>query len=124
MFVIDFDTLSNNDLKKKIAALVSLDDWSDKCGQCGRPSMLHKGGPCTRQDKESDAVINKIWSELRKRVKPKIAILKSDFRKEAEDSLILDGLRKLLLQISGQNALNINKYSENMSAIVPSLKDG
>ena len=97
MSVIHLDTLSNDELKKKVAALVSLDDWSDESGQCRRPALLHKGGPCTRQEKEPPDVIMDIWSELRKRIKLIIAVLKTDFRKEAEDGLLLNVLRKLLL---------------------------
>ena len=58
----------------------------------------------------------KIWSDTRKRVKLIIAVLKADFRKEAEDGLLLNGLKKLLLQISGQNI-------DNMNAMVTSLKE-
>ena len=117
MSVINLDTLSNDELKKRVAALVSLDDWSDECGQCGRPALLHKGGPCTRQEKEPPETINRIWSEFRKRIKPIVTVLKSDFKKEAEDGLLLDGLKRLMLQISGQN-------TENMSAMIVNMKGG
>ena len=89
MSVINLDTLSNNILKKKIATLVSLDDWSDECGNCMRPVLLHKEGPCTRQEKEHPDVIMGIWSKLRKRIKLIVSVLKADFRKEVEDGLSL-----------------------------------
>ena len=57
-----------------------------------------------------------IWSKLGKRIKQIVSVLKADFKKEAEDGLLLDGLRKLLLQISGQN-------NDNMNAMVASLKE-
>ena len=117
MSVVNLESLSNNDLKKRIASLVSLDDWNDECGQCGRPTLLHKGGPCMRQERESSHVVMKIWSEFGKRAKPIITIMKSDFKKEAEDSLLLEGLKRLLVQISEQN-------TENMNIIVESLKEG
>ena len=77
--------------------MVSLDDWSNECGQCKRPALLHEGGPCTRQEKEPPEVIIEIWSKLRKRIKPIVSVLKADFKKEAEDGLLLDSFRKLLL---------------------------
>ena len=48
MSVINLDTLVNDKLKKKIAALVSLDSWSNECGNYKRHALLHKGGPCRR----------------------------------------------------------------------------
>ena len=52
MSVIKLDTILDDNLNKRLVSLSSLDDWSDECGQCGRPSLLHKGGPCTRTGKE------------------------------------------------------------------------
>ena len=123
MSVVDLDSLSNDDLKKRVASLVALEDWSDECGRCGRPSLLHRDGPCTRKERELPEVVNKIWSDLRKRVKPILATLKADFRKEAEQSVLLDGLQRLITQVSGQNVDNMNRYTENMTTLVTSLKD-
>ena len=92
MSVVNLESLSNDNLKKLVGSLVSLEDWSDECGTCGRPSLLHKDGPCTRREREPPDVINKIWSELRRRIKPILATLKEDFRKEAEQSVLLDGI--------------------------------
>ena len=68
MSVVDLDSLSQDELKKRVASLISIDDWSDACGQCGRPSLLHRGGPCTRSEKEPPDVILKIWDEFRNRM--------------------------------------------------------
>ena len=57
----------------------------------------------------------KISSKLRKRAQPIIIMLKCDFKKEAEDGLLLCGLKGLILQISGQNTENKNKYTKNMN---------
>ena len=65
MSVVNPDTLNNDNLKKKLASLSNLDDWPDKCGQCGRPSLLHKGGPCIRKETELPEVVNKIWTEIK-----------------------------------------------------------
>ena len=65
MSVIKLDTMSEDDLKNKLASLSCLDDWSDEYGQCGKPSLLHKYGPCTRTEKEPPEVVNKIWTEYR-----------------------------------------------------------
>ena len=112
MSVVNLEALSNDDLKKRVASLISLDDWSDECGQCGRPTLLHKGGPCTRQEKESPETINKIWSEFRKRIKPIVTVLKSEYRKDTEESLLLDGLKKLFVQ-----------NADSMNAVVNTLKE-
>ena len=50
--------------------------------------------------------------EYRKRVKPILKILKEEFRKEVEQSILLDGLTKL-----------INSNTENMTSLVTLLKD-
>ena len=107
--VVDLDTMSNDDLRKRIASLISLEDWADECGICGRPSLLHRDGPCTRKERESPDVVIKIWSDFKKRVKPFLATLKTDFQKEAEQGVLLDGLQRLITQISGQNVDNMNR---------------
>ena len=74
------DTLSQDDLKKRVASLVSVDDWSDACAQCSRPSLLHKGGPCTRSEKESPETILEIWEEFRKRTKAVVTMVKAELQ--------------------------------------------
>ena len=37
--------------------------------------------------------------------------------------MLLDGLERLITKISGQNVDNINRYTDNMTALVTSLKD-
>ena len=56
-------------------------------------------------------------------MKPILATLKADFRKEAEQTVLFDSLQKLNTQISGQNVDNMNKYTENMMTLVTSIKD-
>ena len=68
-------------------------------------------------------MVNKIWSDLRKMAKPILSTLKADFKKETEESLIFDGLQRLVTHISGQNTENINRYTENMNTMVASLKE-
>ena len=51
----------------------------------------------------------RIWSELKKRVKPILVTLKADFKKEAEQGVLLEGLERLITMISGQNVDNMNK---------------
>ena len=115
MSVVNLETLSNDDLKKRVSSLISIDDWSDECGQCGRPSLLHKGGPCTRSEREPPDVILKIWSDFRSRIKSVVTMVKADWKKETEDGLLLDGLRRLMVQISGQNAENMNVLVESLN---------
>ena len=49
---------------------------------------------------------------------------KDALRKEQEDGVLLNCLERLITKISGQNIDNINKYTENMTTLVSSLKDG
>ena len=114
MSVVNLDSLSQDELKKRVASLVSIDDWSDSCGQCGRPSLLHKGGPCTRSDKESPEVILKIWEEFKTRTKAIVTVVKAESRKEVQDNVLLEGLKRVLHQISGQ-------HTDNMNVLVDSL---
>ena len=88
MSVVNLDSLSQDKLKKRVASLVSIDDWSDACGQCGRPSLLHKGGPCTSSEKESLEFILKIWEEFRNRTKAIVTVVKAESRKETQDNVL------------------------------------
>ena len=92
MSVVDLESMSHDNLKKSVASLVSLDDWSDSCGACGILSLLHKDGPCTRQEREPPDVVMKVWTEFKRRVKPILATLKEDYKKKAEQSVLLDGI--------------------------------
>ena len=93
MSVVDLETMSNNDLKLSVASLVSLEDWADECGACGHPALLHRCGPCTQAEREPPDVVCKIWTEFKRRVKPTLATLKTEYRKEAEQSVLLEGLK-------------------------------
>ena len=48
MSVIDLELLLTDVLRKKILSLIVLEDWNEECGQCNHPTLLHKGGQCTR----------------------------------------------------------------------------
>ena len=74
-----------------------MEDWSDSCVACGIPSLLHKDGPCTRQEREPPDVVMKVWTEFKRRVKPILATLKEEYKKEAEQSVLLDGLTRLII---------------------------
>ena len=65
MFVVDLESLSNDNLKKFIASMITLEDWSNSCRACGIPSLLHKDGPCIRQEREPPDMVIKVWTELR-----------------------------------------------------------
>ena len=61
--------------------------------------------------------VNKIWSDFKIRATPILMVLKSESKKETEDGLLFEGLKKILVTISGQKA-------ENMTIIVNFLKEG
>ena len=93
-----------------MASLVSIDAWSGSCGQCGRPSLLH-----TRSEKESLEIILKIWEEFRNRTKAIVTVVKAESRKEVQDNVLLEGLKRVLHHISGQ-------HTDSMNVLMDSLK--
>ena len=60
-------------------------------------------------------MILKIWKDFQSQIKTVITMAKAEVDKGKEESLLLDGLKRLVTQISGQN-------SENMTKLVDSLK--
>ena len=110
MSVVDLNTMLNDDLRKRVTSLISQEDWADECGTCGHPSLLHRDCPCMRQEREPPDMVVRIWSEFKRRVKLILATLKADFDKETKQSVLLDGLERLIMKISGQNVDNMNRY--------------
>ena len=123
MSVVNMDTLSQDDLKKRVMALVSIDDWSDACLQCSRPSLLHKGGPCTRSEKEPSEKILEIWEEFRKRTKAVVTIVKAESYREERDGALLDGLKKVLVHLSSQSTENMEGLTNAFRATTTELVD-
>ena len=66
----------------------------DECDSCGRPSLLHQEGDCTRTVEETADVVVKNWS---------------------------DGIERLITKIHGQNTSNMSLYNQNMTTLVQSL---
>ena len=60
MSMINLDTLSNDNLKKLICSLTSLDYIYDECAACGHPTLLPKEGPCTRTERVPPDTVIKI----------------------------------------------------------------
>ena len=50
-------------------------------------------------------------------------VWKETLCKEHEEGVLLKDLERLVTQISGQDADNMNKYTENMTTLVSSLKE-
>ena len=40
--IVTLDNHSNDDLKKRLASQIALEDWTDECSKCGYPKLLHK----------------------------------------------------------------------------------
>ena len=89
--------MSNDDLKKHLAQQIDIEDWTDKCGKCGYPKLLHKElhreAACTREQ-EVPNVLNKNWEEYTRRIKPISKVPKDDFKKDIQQGILLDGLTK------------------------------
>ena len=93
--IIDLDRLSDDNLKKRVLELISIDDWMDECSQCGRPALLHKPGPCTRSEKEDDSIVLNIWTDFRSWMKTVIMAVKAEIHKDKEDNILLEELKRL-----------------------------
>ena len=50
-------------------------------------------------------------------------VWKETLCKEHEEGVLLKDLERLVTKISGQDADNMNKYTENMTTLVSSLKE-
>ena len=44
--IVELKNLLNDDLKKHLASQIALEDWTDECGKCGYPKLLHKELHC------------------------------------------------------------------------------
>ena len=124
--VTQLDSITKEELKRRIVSLTNIEDWADECSKCGYPKVLHKelhqDAACT-QEPELPKILNKNWSDFRKRVNPIVKAWKDVLWKEQEEGVLLNGLERLILKISGQNTDNMNKYTENMTTLVSTLKE-
>ena len=116
MSIYNIGNMSKDTLKKLAEECISLNDVYDECSNCGRPTLLHKEDECTRTVEETAEVVAKNWSDLRKRLKPILKEIQGERRKEAEQTVYLDGIEHLMHQIHGQN-------TSNMMTLIQSLKD-
>ena len=85
--VLELKNLSNEDLKKRLASQIYVEDWTDECGKCGYPRPLHKELHCEAactQKQELPNILKENWKEYRKRIKPILKTLKEDFKKNIQ----------------------------------------
>ena len=117
MVIVNLNNLSNEELKKRLASQINLDDWADDCGKCGYPWLLHKelhrASTCT-QEQEVPNILNKKWQEYRKRIKPLLRELKEASWKDAEQSVLLEGIERIVTKILDHN-------TSLVSSLKPSL---
>ena len=64
-------------------------------------------------------ILRENLKEFYKRVKPILKILKEEFKKDLEQGVLLEGLTKLI----NSNTENMNKQTENMTALVTKIND-
>ena len=85
--MVELDSITNDDFKKRPISLINLYIWPDECSKCGHPKVLHKElhktAACT-QDQEVPNILSKNWTEYRKMVKLILKDLKETYGKEAE----------------------------------------
>ena len=106
MSISNLEKVTYADLKKRLRELVDFDDWTDKCAVCGRPDLLHNG-PCTRTEKDLPGDLRGIWTEFRKRMKTVIRWTKASKEKEKDEASLLEGLKKLMFDLTEHNTKNI-----------------
>ena len=66
MSIVELKNLSNDDLKKRLALQIDIEDWTDECGKCGYPRLLHKElhwEAACKKDAEVPNVLKKNWEE-------------------------------------------------------------
>ena len=86
--VTPIDTLLNDDLKRRLASQISLEDWTDERSKCGYPKLMHKDhllhrdATCTRGP-EVPNILKENWKAYTQRVKPLIRMLRDEAIKEA-----------------------------------------
>ena len=70
MSVVNLQNIWNDELKKRLASLTSLEDWVDECSKCGYPRVLYKElyqeAACTKEQ-ELPNILKETWKEYRKR---------------------------------------------------------
>ena len=119
------DNLSNDDLKKRLASQIALEDWTDECSKCGYPKLLHKDhvlhrdATCT-QGMEVPNILRENWKAYSQRVKPILKIMKEDQRKEMEQGVLLQGLKELVTTITEGNKSLLNVKKRELSPMSPS----
>ena len=124
--IVTLDNLSNDDLKKRLASQIALEDWTDECSKCGYPKLLHKDhvlhrdATCT-QGMEVPNILRENWKAYSQRVKPILKMLKEDQRKEMEQGVLLQGLKELVTTITEGNKSLLNvKKREHSPSVSPS----
>ena len=99
--VTPIDTLSNDNLKQRLASQIALEDWTDECSKCGYPKLLHKDHvlhrdtTCTRGT-EVPNILKENWKAYTQRVKPILRMIRKEAMKEKEQGVFLQGLEKLI----------------------------
>ena len=79
--VIDLKNLTNDDSKKRLASQIALEDWTDECGKCGYPKLLHKDyvlhhDAACAQEREVSNILRENWREYNTRMKPILKMMK------------------------------------------------
>ena len=96
---LELKNLSSEDLKKRLSEQVDLEDWTDECGKCGYPRLLHRElhreAACT-QKQELPHILKENWKEYMKWIKPILGVLKEEFKKDIEQGVLLNSLTKLI----------------------------
>ena len=91
--IVDLKNLSNDDLKKRLASQIALEDWTDECSKCGYPKLLHKDyvlhrdATCT-QEKEVPDILRENWKEYNTRMKPILKMMKEEYKKDLEQGVL------------------------------------
>ena len=118
--IVTLENLTNDNLKKRLASQIALEDWTDECSKYGYPKLLHKDyvlhhdAACT-QEIEVPNILRENWKELNKRVKPILKIMKEDFKKDMEQGILMQGLKDLINFNTESMAILINLQKSEVS---------
>ena len=125
--VIEPKNLTSDDLKKHLAFQIALDDWTDECGKCGYPKLLHKDYVLHRdaafaQEREVPNILRENWKEYNTRMKPILKTMKEDFKKEVEQGVLLPGLTDLINSNTERISKLINSNTLALTSVLATKK--
>ena len=125
--MIELKNLTSDNLNNRLASQIALEDWTDECGKCGYPKLLHKDYVLHRdaacaQEREVPNILRENWREYNTRMKPILKTMKEDFKKEVEQGVLLQGLTDLINSNTESISKLINSNTSALTSVLATKK--